>query len=129
MLYEHITTIGGVRMRQKLLFDLQTCENNKKLSSLDLSFAEYLKNYHSGRLNAVTARNMRQFGSAVEIRSIVHSLRVEGVPICSCADGYYFATTSHEVYQTMKQLKSRIDNIENAYVGIKSYYDSIEEDQ
>lgn len=69
-------------------------------------FAEWLKDHHSGKSKAINARDMKQWGSAREIRFIVHDLRIDGVPVCSGQDGYYYAATRAELLETLAFLWS-----------------------
>jgi hypothetical protein len=114
-------------MQQKTLFKLESVE--KRLLNIHLSLAEYLRTYHVGRQSAIVSRELRQFGSGVEIRELVHKLRVEGVPICSCSDGYYFASDSAEVFATVKSLQSRINNISKAHSGLLDTYYELKTDE
>lgn len=93
-----------------------------ELTDIQPSFAEFLREFHTGRENAITSRNLRQWGSDVEIREMVHNLRVHGEPICSCRDGYYYAANSREVYETVQFLYNRVRSILRAYSGLEATY-------
>ena len=77
---------------------------------LDSSIAEYLKAYHTGEARAVTSRELETVfhirGPC--LRKAVNRLRGDGVPICSCDSGYYYAETVEELDHTIRQLFSRI---------------------
>ena len=88
---------------------------------LDNSIAEYLKAYHTGEAQAVTSRELetvfRIRGPC--LRKAVNRLRGDGVPICSCDSGYYYAETVEELDHTIRQLFSRIKRILHAVLGLK----------
>jgi len=46
----------------------------------------------------------------VNVREAVHCLRVNGEPIGSNADGYYYCTSEHEWNETRSRLLGRIKN-------------------
>lgn len=121
------TQLEEKNMQQKTLFNLDTLSN--KLTNIQLNLAEYLQKFHMSRQNAIVSKRLRQFGSGVEIREIVHALRVEGVPICSGAEGYYYAKDSAEIFATVKQLKSRVTSIEDAHAGLLDTYYEMKTDE
>lgn len=82
--------------------------------------AEHLKAYHCGEAAAVPSRELE---TAFDIRGPnlrrkVNQLRGEGVPICSCDTGYYYADTGEELERTIRQLRSRIKKIAHAERGL-----------
>ena len=52
----------------------------------------YLKKYHTGRDNAIVCKQLKMRFQVSEeaIRYYVSCLRKDGIPICSCMDGYYY---------------------------------------
>ncbi len=57
------------------------------------------------------------------IRAIVHYLRtVEHIPIGSGSDGYFLARSIGEIQHTVKQLKSRANEMSKAADGILEHY-------
>lgn len=54
-----------------------------------------------------------------EVRTIIHELREEGVPICSGYQGYWIARTSAE-------LNSTIEHLQRREAGIRSVRQSLE---
>lgn len=103
---------------QRTLFNLMETTLVNESPTVSQSFAEWLKEYHSGKENAVTAKKMSQWGSGVDIRSMVHDLRIQGFPICSDNDGYYYATTADELDATINIMRSRAKEIEKVFVAL-----------
>lgn len=71
-----------------------------------VQLADYLKFYHSGRLNAIKASKLSHFGTAREIRAAVNLARKDGYMICSEKCGYYFAVHPEDINETVKRLES-----------------------
>lgn len=92
-------------------------------------FLEKLKEYHVGKENSITAKNLRHIATRRGITRIVHSLRVKGYPICSGQRGYYYAKDSTELKETINFLKSYLDEIEKAYNGIRDTYYTMKTDE
>ena len=65
----------------------------------------YLRKYHTGRDNAIICiqLKMRFQVSEEAIRYYVSCLRKEGIPICSCMDGYYYPETHSEIVETVSR--------------------------
>src|SRR5690625_2838580 len=93
-----------------------------ELTSEEEILLETLKEYHIGKLEAITSKNLRHIGTPRDIRSMVNNLRVLGYPICSGQNGYYYAKDSSELEQTMNFLKGYLDNIKRAHDGIRDTY-------
>jgi hypothetical protein len=70
-----------------------------------LAFAEWLELYHKGRSEAITAKQMQQWGNPREIRYLTNKARKEGFPICTCNSGYYFAANPEDINGTIKKLE------------------------
>jgi hypothetical protein len=68
--------------------------------------AEHLKFYHSGKINAIKARDLSYFGTAREIRAAVNLARKDGYMICSETVGYYFAVHPEDILETVNRLES-----------------------
>jgi hypothetical protein len=88
------------------------------------AFAEWMKENHNGKENAIRAKDMKHWGTAREIRHMVHDLRLEGCPICSGSTGYYYASNSSELSETLSWLDSMREDLEKAVDALKdTYYD------
>lgn len=76
-----------------------------------------------GERNAIRSKDLSGlFGiSGVTVRAKVHKLRTMGVPICSGAEGYWYAETDAEVRATIGQLRSRVKHILEAVEGLDNY--------
>ncbi|CDC77392.1 uncharacterized protein BN580_00412 [Candidatus Colimorpha enterica] len=63
----------------------------------------YLKKYHTGRDNAIICKQLKMRFKVSEeaIRYYVSCLRKDGIPICSCMDGYYYPETHSEIVETV----------------------------
>ena len=93
---------------------------------LDDPIAKYLKAYHTGEAQAVTSRELETVfhirGPC--LRKAVNRLRGDGVPVCSCDNGYYYAETEEELAHTIHQLNSRIKKIAQAKRGLERAHKS-----
>ncbi len=89
------------------------------------SIPEYLKTYHCGEMAAVTSRELETVFRirGPDLRREVNRLRADGVPICSCDRGYYYADTEGELQHTVNQLRSRIRMIAQAERGLTKALD------
>lgn len=76
---------------------------------------------HKGKENAVNSRKLeKQFHlKGSEIRHMVNVLRCNGVPICSCNRGYYYAECAEDIESTLAHLESRIKKIRDAQNGMR----------
>lgn len=81
----------------------------------------YLKKYHNGAGRAASSGVLEVAFSATgrEIRTAVNALRSDGEPICSDENGYYYAVTEQELRHSIRQLDSRIGQIERAKNGLE----------
>ncbi len=61
--------------------------------------------------------------SGSEVRSIVHHLRCEGVPIGSGHKGYYMARTPDEIETTIEHMIQREQSIRHAREGLQRAFD------
>lgn len=83
---------------------------------------DYLQRHAQGKQNGVKARTLKVLFKVTEreVRDVVNTLRAEGYPICSGNQGYYFAATEDELKVTIQQLRSRVNQINNAIHGLSS---------
>ena len=92
----------------------------------------YLRDYHTGAENfAPSAEIERVFGiGGVSVRQIVNKLRCKGQPVCSDANGYYYAKNGNEINNTISQLLGRTKKINEAARGLvlshQVFYDGTE---
>lgn len=103
------------------LEQLQRLCDTGKITFLEKEFAIYLLVNHSGKSRRVAARRI-PYGSDVTIRKYTNALRRVGVPICTCEDGYFYATTSGEITETLHHLEYRIRGIKGAFDGLREAY-------
>ena len=87
---------------------------------MDEQVIEYLMKYRVGEANAVTSRELERIFHlrGAEVRKLVNRLRRKGFPVCSYAQGYYYAETEEELTHTVRQLLSRSREITAAAIGM-----------
>ena len=73
----------------------------------DEQLLDYLKGSCSGRKNRVGGTELERtlHVSGTDLRKLVNQLRRKTHPIASDRNGYFYATTAGEVYDTIRQLK------------------------
>lgn len=81
---------------------------------------EYLETYARGKENAVIGMGLRELfgGSGACMRKAINELRVQGNPIGSNRDGYYWAVRKDELKETIGHLKGRVLGIQQAIHGL-----------
>lgn len=83
--------------------------------------ASYLREHCYGRQHSMQSaqleRALRKKGSA--LRKQIHRLRQKGCPIASDRNGYYYAASAAEVYQTIRQLRIMARGLEKAIRGLE----------
>lgn len=83
----------------------------------------YLKRNHNTRNKAALSKQLEAAFSCkgTEIRRCINMLRSNGIPICSCVDGYFYSDNTADISSTVNQLHSRINKIEQAKGGLEKY--------
>jgi hypothetical protein len=71
-------------------------------------FAEHLQEYHKGKEQAITAKNLLMFGTPREIRYLTNKARKEGFLICTSNRGYYYASNPEDVNGTINKLEAQV---------------------
>lgn len=81
---------------------------------------DYLKEYHTGRDNAIFSRELEKIFSldGRNIRRNISKLRRAGWPICSDQNGYYYASNQHEINATICRLNMLVTMISNSRTGL-----------
>lgn len=81
----------------------------------------YLYKNCRGKKKCASAKAIRSdlHMSENELRKHVNRLRRECIPIGSSSNGYYFAETAAEVYDTIKSLRRIRDGIDAAITGLE----------
>ena len=81
----------------------------------------YLYKNCRGKKKCASAKAFRSdlHMSENELRKHVNRLRRECIPIGSSSNGYYFAETAAEVYDTIKNLRRIRDGIDAAITGLE----------
>ena len=87
------------------------------------TICSYLKRNHNSRSTAALSKQLEAAFSCkgTEIRKCINTLRSNGIPICSCVDGYFYSDNAEDISQTVDQLHSRISKIEKAKDGLEKY--------
>ena len=90
----------------------------------------YLKGNCLGRKKAVKSPELEQtMGvSGNELRRQVNRLRRQKVPICSGAEGYFYARNAGEIYTTIHGLKVMIVGLEQAVDGLEAALENFGEE-
>ncbi len=80
----------------------------------------YLQANHAGAKNAVPSAVIERIFClpGASVRQLVNKLRCEGRPVCSDANGYFYAQSRDEIDGTVSQLLSRTRNIGKAARGL-----------
>lgn len=91
----------------------------------------YLKDSCLGRGNAVRSLELEQtMGvSGNELRRQVNRLRRQRVPVCSGAEGYFYARNAGEIYATIKDLKAMMLGLGQAIDGLEAALENFGEEQ
>ena len=91
----------------------------------------YLKGSCSGRKNRVGGTELERtlHVSGTDLRKLVNQLRRKTHPIASDRNGYFYATTAGEVYDTIRQLKRMAAGLEAAINGLERSMDRFREDE
>lgn len=97
---------------------MQEKEKKTKFQTTAELLGLHLKEFAHGQDNAKTAKDLRGFGKSVQIRQMVHRLRLDGEPICSSDCGYYYASSISDLDRTLANLGSRIKSIREAFDGL-----------
>ena len=88
-------------------------------------FERYIQTKHKGKSNAIlSAELQKKFNcSGRDIRNMVNEMRIRGVPICICNNGYYYAESVEDIESTIAQLGSRIRGIKAAQDGLRKKFE------
>lgn len=83
---------------------------------------EHLYRHHLGRSRSVSSRELERslHTSGNTLREQVNRLRREGIPIASDQNGYFYAATAGEVYETIRGLEKLRDGLNAAIRGLES---------
>lgn len=101
---------------------------NKPPGNIKSILCDYLEQLHKGESAAISSTELERIFhvKGTVIRRLVNTLRCESKPICSNAQGYFYAATQGEVQETIAQLSSRIHKISKARDGLLKYLDRSE---
>lgn len=76
----------------------------------------YLKGAFKGRRRTIKSAELERAMemSGTDLRKLVNKLRRKSVPICSGADGYFYAKTAGDILRTIRKLKVMIKGLQAA---------------
>ena len=97
----------------------------------DEQLLDYHKGSCSGRKNRVGVTDLERphHVSGTDLRKLVKQLRRKTQPIASDRNGYFYATTAGEVYDTIRQLKRMAAGLEASSNGLERSMDRFREDE
>ena len=77
------------------------------------AICEYLRKYHVGRCNAVHTRELQcRFPKHQRsLRYHISQLRIDGYPICSDENGYWYAEHQFEINRTVRRFNQCITHM------------------
>ena len=96
---------------------------NKLPGNIKVLLCDYLEQSHKGESAAISSKELERIlhVKGTVIRRLVNLLRSESKPICSNAQGYFYAATQGEIMETIAQLSSRVHKISKARDGLLKY--------
>lgn len=102
---------------------------NKQPVNIKNILYDYLEQSHRGEGAAISSTDLERIFhvKGAVIRRIVNTLRCESKPICSNAQGYFYAATQGEIQETIAQLSSRVHKITKARDGLLKCLDESNE--
>lgn len=85
-----------------------------------IPIVDYIRSSAIDKGHAIIGRKIGDvFGiTNADVRRFVNEARRNGVPICSCASGYYYSYNSEDIDRTIKHLRGRISKVECAIAGL-----------
>lgn len=94
--------------------------------TVKMKIIDYLKDYHVGADNALLGSRLCSiFGLASSLlRKSINELRVEGYPVCSDSNGYFYAGCPEEIDITIAHLASRSREMDYAKEGLRRAKDN-----
>ena len=89
----------------------------------------YLKGAFKGRRRTIKSAELEHAMemSGTDLRKLVNKLRRKAVPICSGADGYFYAKTAGDIIRTIRALRVMIKGLQAAVDGLVAALDKFEE--
>nr|WP_325215146.1 hypothetical protein [uncultured Oscillibacter sp.] len=89
----------------------------------------YLKGAFKGRNKTIKSAELERAMemSGTDLRKLVNKLRRKSIPICSGADGYFYAKTAGDILRTIRQLKVMIKGLQAAVDGLEAALDKFVE--
>lgn len=76
-------------------------------------------------VNKIKLKSRQSGYIGADMRSIIHSLRVKGYPICANTKGYFYANNKQELIKYMDGLSGRIEKTIEAHSGLAKSHDKV----
>lgn len=94
------------------------------------AIGDYLRSNHHTRSTAALSKQLEAAFSCKgsEIRKCINRLRSDGIPICSCVDGYFYSDEPEDISGTINQLHGRIEKNRTGVTRYGQVYFAGEED-
>lgn len=67
--------------------------------------------------------------SGVAIRKAINKARCDGIPICSCGEGYFYSEDKNEIISTIQSLVNRTIAVDKAVNGLLKTLKTIESEE
>ena len=98
--------------------DKETEQMKRESSIKDL--VEYLKSDHVGKGSAITGCELSdRFGKDLTtIQRYVRKSRKNGIPICSCNKGYFYAADQDEINNTVAWMNNHVTGLSNSRTNL-----------
>ena len=103
----------------------------KEITMQNEKILAYLEGSCLGKANRASGTELERtlHVSGTDLRKLVNQLRRKTHPIASDRNGYFYATTAGEVYDTIRQLKRMAAGLEAAINGLERSMDRFREDE
>lgn len=105
--------------------------NLSSLTPLQLKVLEVLMKDTSAKMPITGLNISRRLGlvskrlPGSDMRSVIHALRVKGLPICANGRGYFYARTNEELSKFIVSMEERILAQEYALKGLKESFHNV----
>ena len=109
-----------VRKLRKEGMPIMSCKKGYFYSKIIMDYNQrqkylytFLHKYHKGRKNAIVTEQIEKAVELEEndIRRLVSKFRREGIPICSCNEGYFYPNSYSEIIDTVTKFERYISTL------------------
>ena len=100
------------------------------MRSMNNKVIEYIKANGTQRNPVLSYKITEATGvGGVAIRRAVNKARCEGIPICSCGEGYFYSKDKSQIINTIQSLVNRTISVEKAVEGLLKTLNTIESEE